>query len=284
MNTETSPQRFHKQIQIGENESQIKASALLAEQCDLSKQKIKKAMQHGAVWITQGKKTKRLRRADKLLPKGSIVHLYYDESLLAQVPPEPKLIKDEEQYSVWYKPFGLLSQGSKWGDYHTINRYAELNLKPQRPAFIVHRLDRAASGLIVVAHTKHAAAKLSKLFQDREITKIYRAVVEGIFSEDELSINTSIEGKKAISHVRKIGLEEASERSLLEISIETGRKHQIRRHLSEQGFPIEGDRLYGQAAKDHRDLQLTAIHLAFICPLTGMKKQYNLEPELQAQF
>ena len=64
--------------------------------------------------------------------------------------------------SIWYKPYGIYCQGSKWGDHHTIHRMAEQQL--QRPCFIVHRLDRATTGLVIVAHKKKIAAALAALF------------------------------------------------------------------------------------------------------------------------
>ena len=65
------------------------------------------------------------------------------------------------------------------GDHCTIYRWAEQQLKPERPAFIVHRLDRAASGLIILAHSKKMAQTFSQLFKNHDIQKQYRATVEG---------------------------------------------------------------------------------------------------------
>ena len=70
-------------------------------------------------------------------------------------------------------------------------------------------------------------------------------------------------------------------RSLLDIRIETGRKHQIRKHLAELGFPIRGDRLYGSGIEDGVDLQLTACSLAFECPVRHQPVQYSLPREFR---
>ena len=101
---------------------------LLQQASGLSKQRIKLAMTQGAVWITRGKNTQRLRRAKRALRVGDEVHLYYDAEILAAIPPEPTLIADLGAYSVWNKPFGLRSQGSKWGDHCTLMRWAERHL------------------------------------------------------------------------------------------------------------------------------------------------------------
>lgn len=280
----TPSPRFEKHLTIDKSEGT--AVEKLAKATGLSKQRIKQAMQKGAVWITRGSKTKRLRRATKSLQAGETLHIYYDEHVLGQIPSTPDLIADEGAYSIWYKPYGMLSQGSKWSDHCTVVRWAEQHLSPQRPAFIVHRLDRAATGLILIAHEKKSAAALSALFQSRDIEKHYRAIVHGEFPADKQTMNSSIDGKPAISHVQLLEYDKGVNRSLVEVKIETGRKHQIRRHLSESGFPIVGDRLYGEDKKndEHEDLQLTAFTLAFQCPVTGSQRKYQLRDDKLPQL
>jgi len=121
---------------------------LLAAESGLSKQKIKQAMQKGAVWLSDSKGTHRLRRQSKKLTSGTKLHFYFDPVVLNEVVDDAILIADEDDYSVWNKPRGMLSRGGKWGDHCAINRCVEQRLEPQRQAFIVHRLDRFASGLI----------------------------------------------------------------------------------------------------------------------------------------
>jgi tRNA pseudouridine32 synthase/23S rRNA pseudouridine746 synthase len=247
----------------------------------LSKQRIKYAMTQGAVWMTRGRNTRRLRRAKRRLRAGDEVHLYYDEKILAEIPSEPTLIADVGGYSVWNKPRGLRSQGSKWGDHCTVVRWAERNLQPERSAFTVHRLDRAAEGLILVAHSKSIAAALSALFKNREVEKRYRALVAGDFSEqpDPLRVEQAIDDKAAISEISLVNVIDAGRRSWVDVRIETGRKHQVRRHLAELGHPIIGDRLYGTGEEDGVDLQLTAYLLAFQCPVSDKSVEYRLEPK-----
>jgi len=94
------------------------------------------------------------------------------------------LVEDCGDYSIWNKPSGMLSQGSKWGDHCTIYRWVEKNLQPERAAFVVHRLDRAATGLILLAHKKSVASQFSRLFEKREIYKRYLVKVKGDFSKN----------------------------------------------------------------------------------------------------
>lgn len=250
---------------------------LLQDASGLSRQRIKSAMTKGAVWLTRGRNTQRLRRAKRELRVGDEVHLYYNADVLAETPAEPMLIADVGGYSVWNKPFGLRSQGSKWGDHCTVTRWAERHLVPERPAFTVHRLDRAANGLIVVAHSKKIAAALSEKFRNREVEKRYLAWVAGDFSTQAtpLRVEDPIDEKHAVSEFSFVRFEGG--RSLVDVRIETGRKHQIRRHLADLGFPIIGDRLYGDGLNDGCDLQLTACLLAFHCPLSDKPVEYLLD-------
>jgi tRNA pseudouridine32 synthase/23S rRNA pseudouridine746 synthase len=247
----------------------------------LSKQRIKLAMTQGAVWITRGSNTQRLRRAKRILHAGDEIHLYYDEKILAEVPPEPTLVADLGAYTVWDKPRGLRSQGSKWGDHCTLVRWAERHLQPERSAFTVHRLDRAARGLMLVAQSKSTAAALSALFKKREVEKSYRALVSGDLSEqpNPLRVERPLDGKEAISEISVLQVSDDGARSLVDVRIETGRKHQIRRHLAESGHPIIGDRMYGKGKEDGVDLQLTAYLLAFRCPVKDEWVEYRLPIE-----
>ncbi|MGD9000871.1 MAG: RNA pseudouridine synthase [Granulosicoccaceae bacterium] len=250
----------------------------LAENTDLSKQRIKLAMHNGAVWITHGQQTRRLRRASKPLQNGDTLHLYYDTNVLDAIPVPSELLSDRDAYSIWFKPPGMFSQGSKWSDHCTVYRWAEQHLTPQRPAFIVHRLDRAASGLIIIAHEKRIAAALAAKFRTREVEKHYRVITHGCFPAQDMTLDSDIDGKPAISHVLRLAYDASADRSLLEVGIETGRKHQIRRHLSEAGYPVVGDRLYGNKT-DKQDLQLCAVSLAFTCPVTQHPVQFLLPEE-----
>ena len=265
--------------------SQDNAVDLLHQATGLPKTRIKSTMTQGAVWLTHGKTTQRLRRAKRMLAEGDEIHLYYDEKILAEVPSEPTLLADVSGYSVWLKPYGLRSQGSKWGDHCTVVRWAEQHLQPERPALTVHRLDRAASGLLLVAHSKSMAAALSKLFAEREIEKRYRAVVKGDLSQGAayIRLEEPLDDKEAISEISFRQLSADGSRSLVDVRIETGRKHQIRRHLAALGHPVCGDRLYGAGLEDGIDLQLTAYLLAFHCPQNDAPVEYRLPDELTVQ-
>ena len=259
-------------------QSQLTAIDLIAESTPLSRQKIKQAMQKGAVWLTSGKTTKRIRRATRQLNIGQILHLYYNAVILAQNPPEPELVADEGDYSVWIKPHGMLTQGTKFGDHCAIYRWAELNLQPQRPAFLVHRLDKATSGLMLLAHSKTAAAKLTSLFSSREMHKFYKALVHGRPAGVlPVTLETPVEGKQALTRILDIKSNADKHFSLLDLQILTGRKHQIRQQLATAGHAVVGDRLYGTGFRDKRDLCLVAYKLMFTSPFDRQQKLYQLD-------
>jgi tRNA pseudouridine32 synthase/23S rRNA pseudouridine746 synthase len=246
---------------------------VLADATSLSKQALKSALDKGCVWLKTGKKTNRVRRVKKSLKVGDEVFIYFNEKILLATPTKPELLLDKKDYSIWLKPAGVFAQGSKWGDHCALTRLVEKSL--DRQTFLVHRLDRATSGIMMVAHTKRAARELSKLFAQRKIHKTYLAIIEGDFNHKTLTINDEVDNKHAISHV--ILLRATGNKSLLKIDIETGRKHQIRKHLSGIDCPIIGDRLYGNADKNYpEDLQLQAIHLKFNCPISNNKIDIEL--------
>lgn len=255
----TMPLQFELHIPIEQPE--IKAIDWLADGCQLSRAELKAAMQKGAVWLTRKGGTQRLRRASRALNVGDQLHLYYDLKVLQQTPLEPQLIADQGDYSVWNKPCGMLCQGSKYGDHTTLYRWAEIQLQPERPAFIVHRLDRATSGLIVLAHNKRSARALSAMFESRQVDKRYRAVVKGDLQLDDCLIEVAVNDKPARSRITTLSVDTVAGRTLIEVKLETGRKHQIRQHLLGLGHPIVGDRLYGTGEQDGCDLQLQSCLL-----------------------
>jgi tRNA pseudouridine32 synthase/23S rRNA pseudouridine746 synthase len=257
-------------------DADAKATELLAKASDLSIAQVKKVMQKGAVWLTDDKGTHRIRRAKKSLSPGSTLHFYHNPEILQSEIPPPLLIADEGEYSVWVKPRGVLSQGTKWGDHNAINRWIETNDAKHRPAFIIHRLDRAAVGLMLIGHGKKVTAGLADLFAKKQISKTYHAVVAGEFPDSiyPMKISSEIDSKTAVSKARRLSYNAHLNQSHLSVKIETGRKHQIRIHLQQQGFPVLGDRLYGNDSD--LDLQLYAVSLEFICPISGDTKHYDL--------
>lgn len=161
---------------------------------------------------------------------------------------------------------------------------------------IVHRLDKDTSGLLIIAKNDEAHLNMSNQIKDRQVKKIYYALVRGVVPENEATINMPIgrstkdrkkmavtkNGKEAITHFRV--LERFNKYTLLEVKIDTGRTHQIRVHLSEIGHPVVGDEVYSNGKNEFgiKGQLLHAKSLDFKHPITG--KEMHLETELPEEF
>ena len=148
---------------------------------------------------------------------------------------------------------------------------------------IVHRLDKDTSGLLIVAKNDEAHIKMSKQIQDRQVTKKYIALVKGVISENEATIDLPIgrstkdrkkmavdaKGKNAITHFKV--LKRYNNYTLLELKIDTGRTHQIRVHMSYIGHPVVGDSVYSNGKNEFgvEGQMLHARYLEFKHPITG---------------
>lgn len=270
------------------------ALELLAQASPFSKAQLKDFAQKGAIWLSHGgKKAEAIRRLKRTVKPGHQLDLYYNPKLLQQ--PllgdqfQATLIHDFGGYSVWFKPRGMLSQGSKYGDFQSLPRWIELRSEllfgQIRQCWQIHRLDRATEGLMLIAHNKKTAAALTRLFEEKRIHKTYLANVWGAPEQSEWSCLEPIDGKKAISHFKLISRSQIDGQAVsrIEIAIETGRKHQIRKHLASANLPIIGDRLYGNAQLNPQydfDLQLSAYKLRWICPINHDEQTIQLSDEL----
>ena len=163
---------------------------------------------------------------------------------------------------------------------------------PRRPG-IVHRLDKDTSGLLVVAKSKAAYDALVAQLARRSVTRRYLAVVHGRVRADEgvidrpigrhprdrvrMAVRPTGQGRRAVTRYRV--LERLRGFTLLEVSLETGRTHQIRVHLASLGHPVAGDDVYGGRRRDPlptplEGLALHAVRLAFVHPATGRPLEF----------
>ncbi|MDX1676547.1 RNA pseudouridine synthase [Arsukibacterium sp.] len=248
---------------------------------ELAKGRLKDAMNKGAVQLL-GRPVKRLRRAQYALQSGQVLHLNYDSDVLSRSCPPARLIADYRAYSVWFKPPGMLSQGNEWGDHLSVLRFAEQHFT-SRPVFLLHRLDREASGLMLIAHTKAAASAFSRLIAAQQISKTYLVQVKGKIAVDILSVgelSTPLDGKACLTRFKQRAYDAASDTSWLEIDLISGRKHQIRRHFAAIGHPVMGDPRYGEDNKNQSGLALQACAIGFTCPQQHHQRLVTLPAEL----
>jgi 23S rRNA pseudouridine1911/1915/1917 synthase len=224
----------------------------------------------------------------------------YDEAALDNIPDiDLPIIYEDEYCFVINKPAGVLThaQGALVHEatVATFLRNRAPDMHGER-AGIVHRLDRATSGVIVVAKSAHALSYFQKQFADRTVSKTYMAVVEGTLRQGEAVISMPIErnpkapatfraaqnGKPAITQYKVV--EENADNSLVELRPKTGRTHQLRVHLSQIGHPIVGDPLYGSGSFGDR-LYLHALSLEITLP-NGDRKTFAapLPPEFKERM
>jgi tRNA pseudouridine32 synthase/23S rRNA pseudouridine746 synthase len=130
------------------------ASQLLAEETGLSRSRVKRLINQGAVWLTRGSNRRRLRRATAALHAGDRIEMYYDPAVAAARVLEPFLLCDAGWFSLWYKPAGMLCQGTSFGDHGSLLRQAGLFFpRPRKKgsSFIVSTGKRRASACLPTA-------------------------------------------------------------------------------------------------------------------------------------
>jgi len=157
---------------------------------------------------------------------------------------------------------------------------------------IVHRIDKDTSGLLVVAKNNHAHKVLSEALHEHGVTRIYRAIVDGVIKTDvgmvdapigrhpkdrkKMAVNRT-HGRRAITHYRVLRRFQAH--TLMEFELETGRTHQIRVHMAFLGHPITGDAIYGTSCRlmNTEGQALHAKQLSFLHPGTNLPVSYESE-------
>ena len=257
--------------------------------------KVKQLMRHRAVEVNE----KAAQGYDHLLQKGDKVSVRKEKRESKVVAPLGiKIIFEDEDLIVIEKPAGLLTIASETEKTRTA--YYQLNevLKGRSPRtgeriFIVHRLDRDTSGLMVFAKNE----KVKRTLQEgwKEVEKRYYALVEGRPAKKEGGIRSRLSETKSLKvyidpHSEGARLSETKyqvikagrEYSLLDILLETGRKNQIRVHLSGIGHPVAGDKKYGAKTNPIARLGLHSYRLLFKHPVTG--KPLRFESKLPASF
>lgn len=279
-------QQFTTEIRITGQLDEI-APDLLARASGLSKTRVKEAMNKGAVWLIRGaRKPQRLRRVTAPLQRGDRLQLFYDSDVLDRVPATASLVADHRRYSVWHKPAGLLVEGSRFGDHATLLRQIEQYFAPVRRAWLVHRLDLEASGLVLIAHTPQAAARLSTLFQQRAVHKQYLIEVRGVLGTPGARgrLDSPLDGKAATTDYRIVEVAPAQPLTRVEVTMSSGRYHQIRRHFAAAGHPVLGDPKYGDGNAHPAGLRLAAVSLAFEDPWQHGAVEFSIAAQTRAAW
>ena len=254
--------------------------ALAALYPDSSKTTLRQMLQAGRVRVN-GEIEKNARRA---LEAGDAIDVA-QKSVLVTLPPSLAVLHEDEDLIVVLKSHGLLTVATERERETTaqahLNEY--LAQKGEERIHVVHRLDRETSGVLVFAKNFSTREALKEQFAVHAVDRVYIAIVEGALEPREGTIRSHLrerrdlrmesvkpshpDAKAAVTHYRTI--QSKGPYSMLEITLETGRKNQIRTHLSEAGHPVVGDRLYGSAVNPIGRLGLHAKLLGFDHPTTG---------------
>lgn len=199
-----------------------------------------------------------------------------------------EVVFEDDFMAILNKPAGILVSGNS---FKTIANALEQNLKKssQLDAVMpqpVHRLDYATTGLLLVGKTSTSILALNKLFEHKQVAKTYFASTIGKM-EKKGTTTFSVDGKEAFSNfevLETIVSERFQRLNLVKLLPETGRRHQLRKHLSELGNPILGDVTYGKEGLvlKGKGLYLHAFSLEFIHPFT--KEKMRFEKELPTRF
>jgi 23S rRNA pseudouridine1911/1915/1917 synthase len=206
------------------------------------------------------------------------------------LPSSLTLLHEDDDILVVIKANGLLTVATEREQENNaqaiLNEY--LRQKGRGRIHVVHRLDRETSGVLVFAKNYKAREILKEKFAEHDIDRIYVAVIEGKIDPPRGTIQSNLlerpslrmesvkrhpEAKLSITHYRTVATSRTY--SMLEVTLETGRKNQIRAHLSEKGHPIVGDQFYGSKVNPLGRLGLHAQLLGFEHPTTGKRMTFT---------
>ena len=280
------------------NKDNIRIDIYLSEELDLSRSKVQKLIKDNKILVNGNpiNNSYKTKLDDEIEVLSDL-----DYTITIEGEDIPLDIRYEDDYLlVINKPSGMVVHPAP-GNYKgtlvnaLIGRYNLSGIDNMRPG-IVHRIDKDTSGLMVVAKDDKTHELLSEMIKNKEVERIYVALVDGVIMHEtgtidapigrdpnnrEKMIVTDINSKDAITHFRV--LKRFSNQTLIECRLETGRTHQIRVHMNYIGYPIYNDPVYGKSKKTTPFGQfLHSKSIRFIHPIT--KKEIYIESEVPKEF
>jgi 23S rRNA pseudouridine1911/1915/1917 synthase len=292
-NFNVKPKTFSHEFTVNEENKLL--DFLLISLTNLSRNKIKSLLVHGNILVDGSIITKYdyPLKVNQLVQVSKELNPNYglDKKLL-------DIIYEDDEIIVINKPEGLLSISTEDENektaYHLLSEYVKIRNKNNR-VFVVHRLDKDTSGVFMIAKSVTVQKMLQDKWNDIVTKRSYIAIVEGTFKErigtyESYLKETSTymvysskvkgEGKKAITHYKVI--DDNNKYSMLEVMIDSGRKNQIRVHMSENGHPLIGDKKSGAKSDPIKRLGLHAHVLEFTHPKTN--KIMHFEAKIPSSF
>ena len=280
------------------NKDNIRIDIYLSEELDLSRSKVQKLIKNNKVLVNGNpiNNSYKTKLDDEIEVLSDL-----DYTITIEGEDIPLDVRYEDDYLlVVNKNSGMVVHPAP-GNYKgtlvnaLIGRYNLSGIDNMRPG-IVHRIDKDTSGLMVVAKDDKTHELLSEMIKNKEVERIYVALVDGVIMHEtgtidapigrdpnnrEKMIVTDINSKDAITHFRV--LKRFSNQTLIECRLETGRTHQIRVHMNYIGYPIYNDPVYGKSKKTTSFGQfLHSKSIRFIHPIT--KKEIYIESEVPKEF
>lgn len=259
---------------VAESQALIDALAQLFR--DSSKTTLRQMLQTGRVRLN-GEVEKNAKRE---LEAGDILDVA-EKEVHRNLPEGLAVLYEDRDVIVVFKAHGLLTVPTERERDRTVQAYLNAYLKGKERIQVVHRLDRETSGVLVFAKNAYAREQLKEQFAAHTTDRVYVAIVEGVMDPESgtfrsylremkdlkmVSVDAHPDAKFAVTHYRTI--QTNGRYSMLEVQLETGRKNQIRAHLSEAAHPIVGDRIYGSEVNPLGRLGLHAKLLGFVHPVT----------------
>ncbi len=262
---------------------------LFASWPDVKKKQIRAWLKFQAVTVND----RAISQFDHPLKRGDVVAIRTDRFAAPRTKLRSgiKILFEDATLMVIEKPEGLLSIASEAEPektaYFQLTEYLrEGRAQSKERVWIVHRLDRETSGLMVFAKTPQAKEALQGGWD--QVEKKYEAVVEGRLAKPKGTLESDLDEsnpykvfstrpseatRHAVTHYRVLG--EGNGRSLVELTLETGRRHQIRVQLADVGCPIVGDKKYAAKTDPARRLGLHSAYLRFVHPGTGKELSFT---------
>ena len=286
-------------IFIDENDENKRLDSYLSEMTpDLSRSKIQNLIKSGAVKVNDT-----LKKSSYSLKENDKIDFEIPETESMKIEPQNiplEIVWEDENMLVVNKPSGMLTHPTSIERENTLvnallykygNNLSDINGEFRRG--ILHRLDRNTSGLLMVAKNNEAHEFLAKQIKNHTITKKYRAIVKGVINEDKFEINSPIgrntnqphkmmtreDGKPSKTIVKVI--ERFKDATYVELTLITGRTHQIRVHMKSINHPVYNDTLYGAGqGKVKTDEQvLQSYFLRFTKPFKDEIIELEIEPD-----
>jgi 23S rRNA pseudouridine1911/1915/1917 synthase len=283
-----------KEIAVKVTETSELMKFLIEKFPEKSRTTIKSMLAHKQICVDDMVTTK----FDFPLKRGQMVYLNKQRSDEKPRFRGLRIVHEDSSLIIVDKASGLLSMASETEKvktaYNMLSEYVKKS-DPKNLIFIVHRLDRETSGLMMFAKNKKAQEILQKDWNEAIIERSYIAIVEGCIEKTEgtvtswlkenkamvvFSSQTPDDGQKAITHYKVLKTNKLF--SLLDVRLETGRKNQIRVHMKDIGFPVTGDKKYGAKLNPVGQMGLHARVLAFKHPVTG--KALRFETPIPTKF